>query len=235
MEALQLRTKVAEAKDKSSLSSRRLLLPHMPIQFDSIQSPERSKVEQFIAERFAFHYKAEVTHFLPYLLSTTTEGKFAAAMGFHPASTGSLFLEQYLNNSIEAEISSITGKSIQRDTVVELGNLTSVHRGTSQILFVLITAILYEAGFEWTVFTATKQVHSLLARLELSATIICEAEPKLLKEGGRKWGSYYEDKPNVIFGNLSDAMDLLKSHPVTAFMLENYQTTITDIAKKIRK
>ena len=235
MEALQLKTNSIKAGEPASSTSKRLLLPHMPLQFDSAQSFERIDVEQFIADRFAFYYQAEINHFLPYLLSTRNNGKFTAAMGFQPASVSPLFLEQYLSSTIEAEISSITGKPIQRDKVVELGNLTSVHRGTSQILFVLIVAILHKAGFEWAVFTATKQVQSLLSRLDLSTTKICEANPVLLRNGAQTWGSYYDDRPNVIFGNLADAISLLKQHPVTAFMLENYQSTITDIAHKITK
>lgn len=213
----------------------RLLLPHMPIQFDQPSSANKHDVEQFVAERFHRHYQAEITHFLPYLLSTKTDDTFTAAMGFQPAGTVTpLFIEQYLSSSIEAEVSRITKQTVERNKIAEVGNLTSVHRGTSQLLFVLTVAILHEAGFEWSVFTATKQVQQLLSRLHLVTITVCEANPEQLIEDRYSWGHYYNDKPQVLIGNLTDAIALLKQHKVIKFMLKNYQSTITDIARKIK-
>lgn len=212
----------------------RLLLPHMPIQFDYACSARKHNVEVFVADRFRHHYQAEITHFLPYLLSTKTNETLTAAMGFQPAgSVNPLFLEQYLNTSIEAEISRLTKQTVDRSKIAEVGNLTSVHRGTSQLLFVLTIAILHEAGFEWSVFTATKQVQHLLGRLNLVTITVCEANPDKLIAGKQSWGRYYDDKPNVLIGNLTDAIDLLKQHDVIRFILKNYQNTIVDIARKI--
>jgi len=157
-------------------------------------------------------------------------------MGFQAAVTVEpLFLEQYLSSSIEDEISHATQQTVARNVIAEVGNLTSVHRGTSQLLFILTIAILHEAGFEWSVFTATKQVQQLLAKLNLVTITLCEANPDVLIDKQQSWGSYYEDKPNVLIGNLTDAYALLAQHEVIGFMLNNYQQTITDIAKKITR
>ncbi len=228
---LSLRTEERRSKPRA----KRVLLPHMPIQFDQPTSSGRADVEQFIADSFYAHYQANITHFLPYLLSTTASGKLSAALGFQAADQGPLFLEQYLTDNIETEIGRVIKASIDRRSIAELGNLTSVHRGTSQLLFVLIVAILHEAGFEWTVFTATKQVQKLLTRLDLTTLTLCEADPSLLQDDSVSWGSYYDDKPRVIFGNITTAIKSLKQHPVTGFMIENYQRTISDIANKIKR
>jgi len=154
MEARIIKTTLRKQNSRSSSRAERLLLPHMPIQFDQPSSETKSDVEAFVAERFSHHYQAEVTHFLPYLLSTKTDEKFTAAMGFQAAVTVEpLFLEQYLSSSIEDEISHATQQTVARNVIAEVGNLTSVHRGTSQLLFILTIAILHEAGFEWSVFT----------------------------------------------------------------------------------
>jgi len=235
MEARIIKTTLRKQTGRSSSRAERLLLPHMPIQFDQFSSETKSEVETFVAERFNHHYQAEVIHFLPYLLSTKTDDKFTAAMGFQAAGTVEpLFLEQYLNSSIEDEISRVTKQAVARNTIAEVGNLTSVHRGTSQLLFILTIAVLHEAGFEWSVFTATKQVQQLLAKLNLVTITLCEANPDLLIDKQQSWGSYYDDKPNVLIGNLTDAYALLAQHEVIGFMLKNYQNTITDIAKKIK-
>lgn len=235
MEAFNEQVSVRKKNTRAARADR-LLLPHMPIQFDHATSPSKHVVEGFIAERFRHHYQAEVTHFLPYLISTKTNETLTAAMGFQPAgSVYPLFLEQYLTTSIETEIGRLINKTVDRNTIAEVGNLTSVHRGTSQLLFVLTIAILHEAGFEWSVFTATKQVQHLLGRLNLVTITVCEADPDKLIDGKQSWGSYYDDKPNVLIGNLTDAIALLKQHDVIGFILKNYQNTIVDIAQKISR
>lgn len=231
MEAFIVQESLRKKNRREALVTR-LLLPHMPIQFDQPTSPSKHIVEAFVADRFHYHYQANVTHFLPYLISTKTGETYTAAMGFQPASfVNPLFLEQYLNSSIEAEISRVTNQTVGREQIAEVGNLTSVHRGTSQLLFVLTIAILHEAGFVWTVFTATKQVQHLLARLNLVTISLGEANPDKLIGDKQLWGSYYNDKPNVLIGNLTDAITLLKHHEVIGFMLKNYQKTISEIAQ----
>lgn len=223
-------------KNTRATRADRLLLLHMPIQFDHATSPNKDIVEAFIADRFYHHYQAEITHFLPYLISTKTNETLTAAMGFQSAaSVNPLFLEQYLSTSIETEISRLTNQTVCRNKIAEVGNLTSVHGGTSQLLFVLTVAILHEAGFEWSVFTATKQVQHLLARLNLVTIKVCEANPDKLIDGKQSWGHYYDDKPMVLIGNLTDAIALLKQHEVIGFLLKNYQKTIVDIAQKISR
>jgi len=235
MEAFNVKVK-ERRKNKRAALAERVLLPHMPVEFDDVFSQERHFIEQFVAERFDHYYQAEITHFLPYFLSTKTGDTHTAVVGFQSAgSVKPLFLEQYLNASIEDEVSRLSGLTVERNRIAEVGNLTSIHRGTSQLLFVLIIAILHEAGFEWTVFTATKHVQQLLSRLNLVVINVCEADPDKLINGKQSWGSYYDDKPNVIIGNLTNAIAQLRAHKVIGFMLENYQDTITNIAQKITR
>lgn len=127
MEALQ---SSPLAKKGSSKRDERLLLPHMPLQFDDLSSPSRQEVEHYIADCFYNSYQAEVTDFLPYLLSTHTNNKLTATIGFQPAATKHpLFLEQYITNNIEFELSKLINEPIARSQIVEVGNLTSGHRG----------------------------------------------------------------------------------------------------------
>lgn len=236
MDALDVKAKLRKVSMRSKVLAERLLLPQMPIQFEHPLSKNKQDVELFVAEQFKHHYQADVTHFSPYLLSIKTDGEeFTAAMGFQPAGTLSpLFIEQYLTDPIEHEISHISNEAVARKKIAEVGNLTSVHKGTSQLLFVLSVAILHEAGFEWSVFTATKQVQRLLSRLNLSTITICEARPEKLIGDKDSWGSYYDDKPHVLFGKLSDAIALLRAHKVIGVMLQNYEKTITEIASKVK-
>lgn len=236
MEALQ--SQLIAKKENKYLSKReeRLLLPHMPLQFDDLSSPSRQNVEHYIADSFHSSYQAEVTEFLPYLLSTHTNGKLIATIGFQPAATKHpLFLEQYITSNIELELSRLINESIKRNQIIEVGNLTSGHRGmASQILFILSVAILHQAGFKWVTFTATKQVQSLLDKLKLVPVEICEASPDNLVDKGVSWGSYYDDTPKVLAGNLADAIAQLNTHKVIRFILDSYKNDITNIANQLK-
>lgn len=235
MEAIQSELQLDRKHRFASARAERLLLPHLPVEFSDVNSAERTEVEHYIAESFYNNYQAKVTHFLPYVISSRTDNKLTAAVGFQPATNDNqLFLEQYLEQAIESKLSNLANRSIDRNKIVEIGNLTSSRRGTSQILFVLNVAISYQAGFEWSVFTATKQVLTLLDKLNLNTIEVAEADPNCLADNGESWGHYYTTRPKIVAGNLADAMMLLEQHPVTSFMLKNYRNTIIEMASLIK-
>jgi len=232
MEALQLKT----GTKVTSPRKERLLLSHMPIRFDIEPSDEKTEVNKHVKQCFAQSYGADIDTFEPYILSTYDDKGINATIGFQPAATKKpLFLESYLEGSIEEELTIVLSQDIKRHQVVEVGNLSSSHKGSaSRILFILSVAILQQAGFKWVTFTATKQVQKLLGKLNLTTTSICEADPLKLADKGAKWGSYYADKPMVVVGNLNDAIAELQSHKVIKSIIDNYQDTITDSANRIK-
>ncbi|RKZ86630.1 MAG: hemolysin [Gammaproteobacteria bacterium] len=235
MEAIQSQQQLDRKNRFASARAERLLLPHLPIEINDRYSPDRTDVEHYIADCFYKNYQAKVTHFLPYIISSRTDDKLIAAVGFQPATNDQpLFLEQYLEKSIESELSNLVNRTIDRNKIIEIGNLTSSRKGISQILFVLNVAILHKAGFEWGVFTATKHVLTLLNKLNLNTFDVTEANPDCLTDNGDSWGSYYASRPKIVAGNLADAIVLLEQHPVTGFMLKNYQNTIIEMASLIK-
>jgi len=224
----------SQKRHQRSYARERLLLPHMPIQLDGTASTSRKAIEQYISEQFKTTYQATVSSFLPYLLSTKFNNSLSAAVGFQPAfSCKPLFLENYLDDAIENVMSQLTEQTITRDKIVEIGNLTSSRRGSSQTLFILIAAILHKAGFEWVAFTATKHVQQILSKLNLETFVVCDADPLRLSDQGQSWGSYYNCQPKVIAGNLDAAIDLFNHNNVISFLLENYQSSINEMARQI--
>jgi len=212
----------------------RLLLPHLTVDLVAKNSPERLLVEAFIAKHFYKSHKAEVDAFLPYVLTSRTKKNITSTVGFRMGNgSEAFFLEQYLQNSVEATLSGLLGKSIDRSTLAEIGNLTSSFPGASQMLFVLIVAVLYEAGFEWALFTVTPHVQKMVDDLGIVSHEICDADPEYLDDKGESWGGYYKNRPKVIAGNLKDAYFKLQNHPVASFMMCNYQQTTSDIVRQI--
>lgn len=235
MEAVNTPHQIEHRRQQRNLSRERLLLPLLPIQLDGPSSASRNSIERYISERFNVSYQANVTKFLPYLLSTQINDTLSAAVGFQSATSNTpLFLEHYLDHAIENVMAELTTQTIARNKIVEIGNLTSSRRGSSQMLFILITAILQQAGFEWVVFTATKHVQQILSKLALDTIELCDADPLRLSDRGDSWGSYYNNQPKVLAGNLNYAIDFLRRNDVIKFMLENYRNTINDMAKQIK-
>ena len=231
MEALQIQTGTGVASQRKE----RLLLSHMPIRFDAAPSEEKAEVDNYVKQRFAEVYNATVGTFEPYILSTSNDKGVSATIGFQPAATKKpLFLENYLTSTIEETLSIVLNKDVKRQQIVEVGNLSSSDKGgASRILFILSVAILHQAGFKWVTFTATNQVQRLLGKLNLTTAPICEADPAKLADRGESWGSYYADRPQVVVGNLSDAIEQLKRHKVINSILDNYQDTINEVAVQI--
>jgi len=191
-------------------------------------SLERASVETYIHDRFAKVHHAEVQHFLPNIISLRCGGEYSAAVGLAPASTGKLFAEQYLDAPIEQIISQKLGVSIPRDQIVEIGNLVSTWKGSSLLLFIVIGEVMKRLGYDYVMFTGTREVKALLARLRYSPVVLADANPAALPDGGASWGSYYANQPQVMFGDNRPAMDAARKNPM-------YRATIAAISGAIEK
>lgn len=163
----------------------------------------RASVERFIQAVFRSAYQAKIRHFLPYLLAMQQNGKTLAALGIRPAQANNLFLETYLDRPVENAIAHNLAKPIDRARVVEVGNLASSHGGGARALMVILTAYLFGAGYDYAVFTATAQVRNNFAKLGIELTWLADANKQCLGEAQHDWGSYYEQIPQVVVGNIA--------------------------------
>lgn len=201
-------------------------VPHLDLYTPG--SRERSVVEAYIHDRFAKVHRAEVQHFLPNILSLSCGGKYSAALGFGPASAGKLFAEQYLDAPVEHIISQQLGVSIARNQIVEIGNLVSTWKGSSLLLFIVIGEVMRRLGYHYVMFTGTREVKALLARLRYAPVVLADANPAALPDGGASWGSYYTNQPQVMFGDNRPAMDAARKNPM-------YRATVAAINSAIEK
>ena len=181
---------------------------------------ERGRTEEFIKECFASAYGARVCSFMPRLFKLTTQrGELVAAFGARAAQTGQLFLETYLDDTIEQIIADKTGVKPQREHIVEVGNLAAIYPGAVRWMIVALTVRLYEEGYEWVVFTGTTALRNAFYKLGLRPVVIGPAKPERLDADERaRWGTYYDTQPMVMAGNIryglyamSNNADLLRS------------------------
>lgn len=206
-------------------------LPRIQIPRFSLQMPEsaeRMAVESYIRARFAEVHKAHISHFLPNIISLRCAGDYSAAVGLAPASSGKLFAEQYLTVPVEQLISEKLGKTVERHQIVEIGNLVSTWKGSSLLLFIAIGEVMERLGYQYVLFTGTREVKALLARLRYSPCVLADADPQLLPDGGASWGSYYTNQPQVMFGDNRPPMEAARKNPM-------YRATVAAINRSIEK
>lgn len=206
-------------------------LPHIQIPrfaLQTITSPTRPAVETYIHERFAQVHGAEVTHFLPNIISLCCGDDYSAAVGLAQASSGKLFAEQYLSAPVEQLLSAELGLQVERHEIVEIGNLVSTWKGSSLLLFIVIGEVLERLGHHYVLFTGTREVKALLARLRYSPVILADADPSLLPDGGASWGTYYNNQPQVMLGDNRPALAAARKNPM-------YRATVAAINHAIDK
>jgi hypothetical protein len=171
--------------------------------FEQPTGAQRLSLERFIAERFWLAYGARVQHFCTHLLGLRDgAGRWLAAAGYTPASGAELFLERYLDLPIETLLGRVAGRAVARRHVVEVGNLAA-GLGTSRELIPALGRELYEAGYRWVVFTATRELRNAFRRLRLEPLLLAAADAARLPDGGAAWGSYYAHSPLVVGGPIA--------------------------------
>lgn len=179
--------------------------------FVGLDSARRAVTERFVQSVFERAYGAQVTHFLPCLMTLGgPDGELQAALGMRKANHRPLFLEAYLDKAVEAHIAQVTGRAVERASIVEVGNLASTRRGALRSLITALTAYLMGAGSEWAVFTATPTVLNAFHKLGITLHALGAADKARLGAAGELWGSYYETGPVVVVGNVPEACAVLK-------------------------
>jgi hypothetical protein len=192
-------------------------------------SPKRSAHEAYIAQRFSQQYGATVRDFLPYFISLSNGQDLCASVGLQAAAKRALFLEQYLNMPVQQAISSVFLCPIDRAKIIEIGNLVATRSGSSYFLFAAMTQVLHEAGFQWLIFTATHQVKKIINKMGFNPIELCEADANKLSNKSN-WGSYYENNPSVLAGNLNSAYTLLMNTPTLLELLAPHQKQLATMA-----
>lgn len=213
---------------------RRFLTPTPQFDLAGADSPERQELETFVAGRYQTAYQAEVSQFLPWLLSMRCLGTISGVAGMRPAGQQALFLEQYLDVPLEQLLAEVSGSEVSRSAIVEIGNLVASQRGASHLLFLLFTTILHRAGYEWITFTATRSLRNSLAKLGFPLLVLQVADARRLDPQDRKvWGTYYATDPQVVAGRLSDAMQIIQSRTLLRRVLRMYRHKISYLAEEL--
>lgn len=216
----------------------------------------RTDAEICIHDRFLDAFGAELQTFLPILLSMKCANRLSGIAGISQADRQDLFLEQYLDAPVEQALAlamkevrvqsespspainhtATTDSNFARNSIVEIGNLVAASNGASLAIFVVLAGVLSQAGFTHMVFTATEKLRSKFDRLGYETLFLADADPRrLASENLDSWGSYYANKPQVIAGQLSTAMSLIKSRPLFASIAMAFSGQIQTLAQQLER
>lgn len=163
-------------------------------------APNRKQLEQFIHTVFRNVYNADVTHFMPQMLSLhDQQNQVLAVCGLRSASSGRLFLEAYLDQPVEVALAERVGSTVRRSDIVEVGNLAVAELGMARRLLQEVIHHLHATDAQWAVFTAIPALRNSLGKLSVQLEVLGDAEIDRLAEADRAgWGSYYQQHPQVM-------------------------------------
>ena len=139
-----------------------------------------------------------------------------APAGLRPAGDGEIFIEKYLDRSIEAEVALHAGVAVRRNRILEIGNLAGHYPGVTRSLFPLLTELIYMSGYEWGVCNTTLTVQNALRKLGIPFIPMVQAMPDRLGVARFSWGSYYQHETTVIAISSQVAHEVLMSKPALA-------------------
>jgi hypothetical protein len=213
------------------------LSPTPQFELVSERSNFRSEVEQYVGFKFESSYGAKLAEFLPVFLTLRCADQLSASAGISLGTkSGKFFLEQYMDEPIESELNLLLDEGINRERMVEIGNLVATSRGASRLMFIILASVLNLAGYEWMIFTATKPLLYSLRKLGFETHVIVDAKPaRLDKNSTADWGSYYDDQPQVVAGRLSSAQKIVDGRHLSNLVQNFYRSKIDSLAFEINQ
>lgn len=161
---------------------------------------DRYELESFIRAIFKRSHNAEISYFMPKLMSVRdVNGNLLAVCGLRHADQGKLFLETYLDAPIETVLSQHNNAQISREAILEVGNLAVAEPANVRSLLASISVYLHSTHSEWAVFTGISTLRNSLTKLNMSLQSLGEANIERIPEHERAaWGSYYNERPYVM-------------------------------------
>lgn len=184
-------------------AGRRRLGSGLQLGVASAGAPERAELESFVRAAFKRGHDATVASFMPTLLSfRDRSGELRGVVGLRAAVPQSLYLEQYLERPIEAAIATATGATVQREQIVEVGNLAGSNCRAAMRMVAQLPAFLLARDYRWIVFTATSTVRGILEGFGAPLVELARADGARVASGPDRWGRYYDKDPRVLAGFL---------------------------------
>ena len=174
---------------------------------------QRARVERFIERRYLDRFGSRIVEHYPTLLSLQSDdGNVRATIGLRNAFREPLFLERYFDEPIERMISHAMGAMPARADILEIGNMASIGRTASARLIAASASYLGNSRCRYAVVTATEELRRMLGAFGFAWRTLGPARADKLPDHGRSWGSYYEQNPEVLVGDIRQSSERILSY-----------------------
>ena len=183
-----------------------------PLNKSSGLSTSHAAAIDMIQTQYRKHFSCQLQHSMPYSLSQLDPGQnqILACTGYQPASEGALFLEQYLDESVEDSLQRLTNEYVSREEIVEIGSFAVSHKRHALPFMLLLAPTLADLGFKTVVCTVTRPMQSCLRKLGIVSTLVADADPARVDMRNNAWGTYYDLKPVVLAGDIGINIDKIR-------------------------
>ena len=171
------------------------------------QDADRAALEAYVRTAFNRSHDADVSTFMPTLLAFRDgAGSLRGVLGIRSAADAPLYLENYLDRPVEQAIVAAGYHPVERDEVIEVGNLAAGSCLAAVRMVAQMPVQLMNRGYSWIVFTATSTVYEILLGLGAPLVELGRADPLRVARQGDRWGLYYDNDPRVYAGYLPDSL-----------------------------
>ena len=189
----------------------------------------RPIVERFAHRAYNDTYGANIKSYSNEFLTLYSRDKgVLSCLGINDTSIKPLFLEQYLDGPVEVLLEKITGKRVNRESIVEVGTLAVTSQGMCRLMMSALAGLMAGRGKSYLVFTAVRTIRNTLRRLGVPFTIISKASKTKLTNSTNDWGRYYKSDPEVIVVDLNVSWGLVNQ------VLDNLKRDETDLSDLMR-
>ncbi len=220
--------------DVAHRALQRLVRPKPIFSLHGVASPERRELEAYITTRFDEIYQAQITGYMPKLLSMRCNGRYSAVAGLRSAADAPLFVEGYLDQPIEAGLATYSDIPVARRDIIEVGNLVATHRGASQLFFTILVAVAQKAGIRWAVFSATNRVARIIRKMNFVCHLLARSDPARLGNDVSLWGRYYDSEPVVLAVDVEATVARLRESLLADAAMGLFGKVVSELARGLR-
>jgi hypothetical protein len=161
----------------------------------------RFQVEEFIKIKYQQIFNAKVEKFPGILVAIFDKNDVKAACGLRTELDG-FFSQLYLSDDIEDIIHSYFPDS-KKPKILEIVNLVSNSPLASLKMTKELNKFCLDKSYQYAFFTATKPLVKFLNHTGLDLIKIGKADINKVSNSS-KWGSYYENDPQVFFARVPE-------------------------------
>jgi hypothetical protein len=166
-------------------------------------------VRSLIRDCYASAHDAQPAADYPTYLSVGAPEHPQAVLGFRGAAAGPIFLERYLDQTIEDVLSRKLGRPVSRNRIIELGDHASKRPSATVALWSEAAAALHGQA-EIAVAVLTRPLRQMFERLGFDLMALGPARIEALGPEGARWGRYYDADPVVCAGDIAACRKILE-------------------------